>query len=78
MTRRLTIFGLILAAIVFVQTLTRPADPAAEWPPLAYAAAGAAVTFFYIWFVAPLIAWLGSVVLTRVRGTLRRLAPPTE
>lgn len=78
MTRRLTILGLVLAAIVFVQTLTRPPDPAAEWPQLAYAAAGAAITFFYIWFLAPLIAWLASVVLLRLRRALARLAPPTD
>jgi hypothetical protein len=78
LTPRLAILGLVLAAIVFVQTLTRPPDPAAQWPQLAYAAASAAITFFYIWFVAPLIAWLASILLSRLRRALARLAPPTE
>lgn len=78
MTRRLTIIGSILAAIVFVITLTRPVDTASHWPPLASAAAGAAVMFFGIWFVAPLFAWIGSVALLRLRRVLLRSIAPKE
>ncbi len=76
MTRRLTIIGLVAAAIVFVGTLTQPPRSTALWPPLVAAVVGAAATFFYIWFLFPLIAWIGSVVVSRFRRALAHLARP--
>ena len=75
MTRRLTIIGSVLSAIVFVTTLARP-NTLSEWPPLVQAAAGAAGVFLTLWLFLPLVAYLGYLVLTPVRKALQRPGGP--
>lgn len=75
MTKRLAIMGSILAAIVFVTTLTRPAT-SSEWPMIAQAALNAAGAFITVWLVIPLMAYIAYVALTPVRKALRRFARP--
>jgi hypothetical protein len=71
-TRRLAIIGGVLGAIVFITTVTRPAD-ASEWPPIVAATTSAAVAFIWVWFYLPLVASLGSLVLKAVLVALRRV-----
>jgi len=71
-TKRLAIIGGVLAAIVFITTLTRPAS-ASDWPPLVVAAANATVAFIWVWVFLPVVAYLGSLVLKAVLIALRRV-----
>jgi formate-dependent nitrite reductase membrane component NrfD len=71
LTKRLAVIGSVLSTIVFIATLTRPAN-SSEWPPLVAAAASAAVAFIWVWLFVPVFAYLGYLVLTPVRMALRQ------
>jgi hypothetical protein len=75
LTKRLTIIGSVLSAIVFVTTLVRP-NALSEWPPLVQAAAGAAGVFLTVWLFLPLVAYMAYLVLTPVRKAVRRTGGP--
>ena len=74
-TKRLATIGAVLSAIVFITTLTRPAS-ASDWPPLAAAAANAAVAFIWVWVFLPVVAYLGSLGLKAVGMALRWATRP--
>jgi hypothetical protein len=75
MTRRLAMIGSVLAALVFVTTLARPATTS-ESPPLVQAAAIAAGAFIAVWLLIPLVAYVAYLILTPVRRALRRSDRP--
>ena len=68
-------FGLVLAAIVFVTKLAGP-DRSSEWPPLVDAAASAVVAFIWVWLFIPIVAYVGYLILTLVRIALRPARRP--